>query len=97
MGAVALELVVLVLGESEGGLNRSDVGHPSAGDEVLRLAVLADDRRGGVFGLVLPISVLADLDAEPLGAEQSGNGGVVLEVGARRVAPRLASAAVVLT
>ncbi len=47
-------------------------------------------------GLVLPAGLLADLDAEPVGAEQRGDGGVVLEVGARRVAPRVAAAAVLL-
>src|SRR6187200_2844203 len=68
----------------------------SAGDEVLGLGVVADDRRGGLLGLVLPAGLLGDLDAEAVGAEQAGDGGVVLEVGAGRVAPRVAAAAVLL-
>ena len=59
----------------------------SAGDEVLGLRVVADDRRGGLLGLVLEAGLLADLDAEPVGAEQLGDAEVVLQVRARGVAP----------
>src|SRR6188472_748399 len=68
----------------------------SAGDEVLGPRVVADDRRRGLFGLVLPAGLLADLDAEALGAEQAGHGGVVLEVRTGRVAGRVAPTAVLL-
>src|SRR4029077_12741881 len=65
-------------------------------DEVLRLRVVADDGRRGLLGLVLPARLLADVDAEPVGAEQAGHGGVVLQIGAPRIAPRVAPAAVLL-
>ncbi len=68
----------------------------SAGDEVLGAGVVADDGGGGLLGLVLPAGLLAHLDAEAVGAEQAGDGGVVLQVGAGRVAPRVAAAAVLL-
>ena len=65
-------------------------------DEVLGLRVVADDGRRGLLGLVLPARLLAHVDAEPVGAEQAGHGGVVLQIGARRIAPRVAPAAVLL-
>src|SRR5262249_58851958 len=68
----------------------------SARDEVLRLRMVADDGGGRLLGLVLPARLLADVDAQPLGAEQARHGGVVLEVGARRVAPRVTTTSVLL-
>src|SRR6187399_3257408 len=68
----------------------------SAGDEVLGPRVVADDRRRGLLGLVLPAGLLAHLDAEALGAEQAGHGGVVLEVRTGRVAGGVAPTAVLL-
>src|SRR5262245_61247980 len=58
--------------------------------------MVADDGGGRLLGLVLPARLLADLDAEPVGTQQARHGGVVLEIGARRVAPRVATTAVLL-
>src|SRR5690606_20068478 len=58
--------------------------------------VVADDRRGGLLRVVLPSGLLAHLDAEPLGAQDPGNGGVVLEVGAGGIPPRVATTSILL-
>ena len=71
-------------------------GPGSAGDEVLGPGVVADERRGGLFRLVLEAGLLAHLHAESPHIEQLAHREVVLEVGARRVAPRVAPAAVLL-
>src|SRR5690349_15653417 len=42
----------------------------SAGDEVLGLGVVEDDRRGGLLGLVLEAGVLGALEADALTLEQ---------------------------
>ena len=83
-------------GEDGGGRPPALVEVASAGDEVLGLGVVADDGRGRLLGLVLEAGLLADLDADAVGAEQLGHLRVVLEVGARGVAPRVAAAAVLL-
>ena len=57
-------------------------------DEVLGLGVGADDRRGGLLGFELEL--LGELHADAVELEQLGDLGLVLEVGARRVAPRVA-------
>ncbi len=66
-------------------------GAGSAGDEVLGLRVVADERAGGLLGLVLEAGLLADLDPEAAGVEQLGDLLVVLEVRAGGVAPRVAA------
>src|SRR5437879_5462322 len=68
--------------------------YPSPGDEVLRPGVMADECRGRLLRLVL--EVFAERHADPLGIEQLGDLGVVLEVGARRIAPRVPPTAVLL-
>src|SRR3954453_21208004 len=72
-----------------------DPSHLSS-DEVLGLGVVTDDRGRRLLGLVLPLGVLADVHADAVGLEQLGHLGVVLEVWARRIAPRIAAAAVLL-
>src|SRR3990172_13444146 len=62
-----------------------------SGYEVLGLRVVADDGRGGLLGLVLPAGLLTDGDADPIGVEQVGHPGVVLEIGTCRVSPRVSS------
>src|SRR4051794_17543838 len=59
---------------------RGGTGRPSAGDEVLGLGMVADEGGGRLLGLVLPARLLAHVDAEPVGAEQPGDRGVVLQV-----------------
>ena len=78
------------------GRGGREAGGSSAGDEVLGPGVVADQRRGRLLGLVLEPGLLGDLDAEAVGAEQLGHGHVVLEVRAGRVAPGVATAAVLL-
>src|SRR4029453_17428321 len=68
----------------------------SAGDEVLGPGGMADDGGRRLLGLLRPAGLLADLDAEALGAQQPCHRGVVLEVWTGRVAPRVAAAAVLL-
>ena len=63
-------------------------------DEVLRLGVGDDDRRGALLGLELEL--LGELHADAVQLEQVVELGLVLEVGARRVAPRVARPAVLL-
>ena len=53
-----------------------------------------DDRRGALLGLELEL--LGELHADPVQLEQLVELGLVLEVGAGRVAPRVARAAVLL-
>ncbi len=57
---------------------------------------MADDGRCRLFGVELPRSLLATLDAYALGAQQGGAKGVVLKVGAGRVTPGVPSALVLL-
>src|SRR5690606_7300802 len=80
----------------EGGEAGDAPAPTSAGDEVLGLGVMADQRRGGLLGLVLEAGLLAALQADALAAEQAEHGHVVLEVGAGGVAPRVAAAPVLL-
>src|SRR5438477_2941881 len=68
----------------------------SAGDEVLRAWVMADERRGGLLGLVLPTRFFVALDTDVLGAQQLGDLGVVFEIGAGGIAPRIAPTAILL-
>src|SRR5690348_13772214 len=63
-------------------------------DEVLGLGVGDDDRRGRLLGLELEF--LGELDADTVDLEQVHQHRLVLEVGARGVAPRVARAAVLL-
>src|SRR4051795_12637011 len=69
---------------------------PSAGDEVLGSGMVADDRRGGLFRLVLEPRLLVHLDADATGVEQLGDLLVVLEVGAGGIAPGVAAAPILL-
>src|SRR5947209_5042338 len=71
--------------------------HCLAGYEVLSPRVMADDCRGGLFGLVLPAGVLIDLDTEAIGAEQLGRFGVVFQVRAGGIAPGVPATPVLLT
>lgn len=73
-------------------VNRGSV----AGDEVLGLRVVADDRRGRLLGLVLPPGFLAHVDADAARLENAGDRRVVLQVGARGVSPAVATTAVLL-
>ena len=57
---------------------------------------MADDRRGGLLGVVLPAGVLVALDADRFGAEELAEDGVGLQVGAGRVAEAVATAAILL-
>src|SRR5207248_11680631 len=66
------------------------------GDEVLRLRVVADYGRGRLLGLVLPFGLFADGHADAIRLQELGDLGVVLEVGAGGIAPRVPSAAVLL-
>src|SRR5690242_12100386 len=68
----------------------------SAGDEVLGFGVVEDDRRGRLLGLVLVAGLLGALEADALPTEQLEHLGVVLEVGARGVPPRVPATAVLL-
>src|SRR4051812_36406774 len=56
------------------------VGAALTGHEVLRLRMVADDGGRRLLRLVLPARLLAHVDAEPVGAEQPGDRGVVLQV-----------------
>src|SRR5262245_28749553 len=65
-----------------------------SGDEVLRLGVGDDDRRRAL--LRHEVELLGEADADALDVEQLGHLRLILEVGARRVAPRVARPAVLL-
>src|SRR5262245_31043794 len=70
-------------------------GSRRSGDEVLRLGVGDDDRRGALLGD--EVELLGERHADVLDVEELRHLGLVLEVGARRVAPRVARPAVLLT
>src|SRR3970040_1877112 len=67
------------------------------GDEVLRLWVVADQRRSGLLGLVLEGGLLTHLDAESIGTQQPSHLLVVLQVGTCRIAPRVTATPVLLS
>src|SRR5262245_9806337 len=69
-------------------------GGRRSGDEVLRLGVGDDDRRRAL--LRHQVELLCEGDADALDVEELRHLRLVLEVGARRVAPRVARAAVLL-
>ena len=79
------------VGASRRGRLTSDPGCPSgvrrttSGDEVLGLGVVADD--GGRRLLGMELEPLAHLDPDAVGPEQLDHLGVVLEIGAGRIAP----------
>src|SRR5438309_10421448 len=58
--------------------------------------MVADDRRGRLLGLVLPLGLGAHLDADAVGLEELGHLGVVLQVRAGGITPGVAAAAVLL-
>src|SRR5687768_4171266 len=62
--------------------------------EVLGLRVVADQRAGGLLRLVLEAGVLGAVEADARPVEQLEDRDIVLEVGARGVAARVAAAAV---
>ena len=62
--------------------------------EVLRLGVMGDQRVGGLFRSELEL--LREAHPDPFRAQQPDNLGPVLEVGAGRVAERVAGSAVAL-
>src|SRR5271157_2543517 len=64
------------------------------GDEVFGLGMVADDGVGGLLGVQL--ETLGHGHPDAVGAEELDHLGVVLEVGARRVAPRVPPAPVLL-
>src|ERR1039457_687861 len=77
------------------GCSRRDAGWAGGlRDEVLRRGVRADDGVGGLFRLQL--GILAHLDADAVRAEELDDLGVVGQIGAGRVAPRVAAAPVLL-
>src|SRR6266511_5714365 len=69
-------------------------GNRCSGDEVLRLGVGDDDRRGALLGH--EVELLGEGDADALDVEQVRHLRLVLEVGARRVPPRVARPPVLL-
>src|SRR5436190_9742552 len=69
---------------------------PLAGDEVLGPWVMQDDRRSRLLGLVLEAGLLRALEPDAFAIEQREHLGVVLEVGTRRIAPRVPATAVLL-
>src|ERR1700687_652908 len=68
----------------------------SAGHEVLRAGVVADDGRGGLLRLVLPTRLLVHDQADAVGFEEFGHLRVVLEIRAGRIPPRVTTASVLL-
>src|SRR5699024_386447 len=75
------------------GLNASP---RSAGDEVLRLRVMADDGARRLLWVILEAGVLIAFEADALPVEQLEDRLVVLEIGTGRIPPRVASAPVFL-
>src|SRR5579875_4112933 len=74
-----------------GALTRTVDG---SGHEVLGARVVAHQRHGGLLGVEL--EPFAHLDTDPVASEQFDGFGVVVEVGAGRVAPGVAAPAVLL-
>src|SRR5699024_9622682 len=68
----------------------------SASHEVLGFWVMGDDGAGRLLGVVLVTGVLAAFEADALTFEQLQDRLVVLEIGAGRIAPRVAPTTVLL-
>ena len=58
--------------------------------------MVADDRRSRLLGLVLPAGFFTHADTDAPCLEQLGNLGIVFQVGARGVAPRITPTAILL-